>query len=304
MYARTIPLRGRIKPKDHFHMHVLVMSPTDRIADAAKPAAPADVVDCSERATDHIHEEKSEVPEVALVKVLGDSSERMCRMEYSQSGQARQHRKESAKSSVFDSVLGVGAAMNLQASERNPSPKRSPNLSPATYFVARRLAQVAGNYDMDQAPELDSQQRRLAPQPFDGKEIDHGLGSGFLEWGKEFVRQISYPECACGFSWPEDINVDVLGQHLADSGASYCTTDMCLYFKKDKDELTIVGVYVDDLLVTGTSRDAVDKFFKEMIALEIKDLGVVNKFLGLRISLDEEVGYDLDQEVSIDLLLK
>nr|CCA16050.1 gagpol polyprotein putative [Albugo laibachii Nc14] len=63
-------------------------------------------------------------------------------------------------------------------------------------------------------------------------------------------------------------------------------------------------VYVDDLLVTGTSRDAVDKFLKKLIALEIKDLGVVNKFLGLRISLDEEVGYVLDQEVSINLLLK
>nr|CCA20625.1 hypothetical protein ALNC14_067680 [Albugo laibachii Nc14] len=79
---------------------------------------------------------------------------------------------------------------------------------------------------------------------------------------------------------------------------------MCLYFKKDKGELTIVGVYLGDLLVTGTSRDAVDKFFKEMSALEIKDLVVVNKFLGLRISLDEEVWYVLDQEMSIDLLLK
>nr|CCA18855.1 pol polyprotein putative [Albugo laibachii Nc14] len=41
-----------------------------------------------------------------------------------------------------------------------------------------------------------------------------------------------------------------------------------------------------------------------MSALEIKDLGVMNKLVGLRISLDEEVGYVLDQEVSIDLLLK
>ena len=57
---------------------------------------------------------------------------------------------------------------------------------------------------------------------------------------------------------------------------------------------------MDDLLLTGASWDAVDKFFKEMSALEIKDLGVVNKFLGLRISLDEEVGYVLDQEVSTD----
>nr|CCA19878.1 AlNc14C81G5288 [Albugo laibachii Nc14]CCA27474.1 AlNc14C545G12112 [Albugo laibachii Nc14] len=79
---------------------------------------------------------------------------------------------------------------------------------------------------------------------------------------------------------------------------------MCLYFKKDKDELITAVVYVDDLFVTGTSMDALDKFFKEMSALEIKDLGAVSKFIGLQFSLDEKVGYVLDQEVSINLLLK
>ncbi|CAI5703653.1 unnamed protein product [Peronospora effusa] len=67
---------------------------------------------------------------------------------------------------------------------------------------------------------------------------------------------------------------------------------------------TVVGVYVDDLLVTGTEQGAVDEFFMEMSSLSIKDLGVVNKFLGLRINLNDETGYVLDQEVMIDLLLK
>nr|CCA22688.1 AlNc14C164G7838 [Albugo laibachii Nc14] len=145
------------------------MSPTDRIADSARPPAPTDVVDSSERATDHIHEEKSEVPEAALVKVLpmlGDLSKRMGRTESSQSGQARQHRKESAESSVFDSVLGVGEAMKLQDLVRNPSPKRSPNLSPATYFGDRLPAQVAGNYDMGQAPKLGVNGQRLPDYHF------------------------------------------------------------------------------------------------------------------------------------------
>nr|CCA24808.1 AlNc14C260G9788 [Albugo laibachii Nc14] len=115
------------------------MSPRDRIADAAKSAKPADVVDRSERTINLNNEEKLEVPEAALIKVLTmleGLSERMCRMESSQSGQARWHRKDSAESSVFDSVWGVGAAMNLQALERNPSPNGSPNLSPASYFGA------------------------------------------------------------------------------------------------------------------------------------------------------------------------
>uniref|UniRef100_M4BS38 RxLR effector candidate protein n=1 Tax=Hyaloperonospora arabidopsidis (strain Emoy2) TaxID=559515 RepID=M4BS38_HYAAE len=56
--------------------------------------------------------------------------------------------------------------------------------------------------------------RKLALQPFDGKELYHGLGSGFLEWGKKFVRQAGFSDRACGFVWPEDIKVDVLGKHL------------------------------------------------------------------------------------------
>ncbi|CAI5723091.1 unnamed protein product [Peronospora destructor] len=79
---------------------------------------------------------------------------------------------------------------------------------------------------------------------------------------------------------------------------------MCLYMKKADASVTIVGVYVDDVLATGTSIDVADQFFESMVSLEIKDLGGVNKFFGLRIMLDDQVGYVLDQEVTIDLLLK
>ena len=45
-------------------------------------------------------------------------------------------------------------------------------------------------------------------------------------------------------------------------------------------------------------------FFKNMASLEIKDLGVVNKFLGLRILLNDECGYVLNQEMTINTILK
>ena len=51
----------------------------------------------------------------------------------------------------------------------------------------------------------------LALQQFDRKELYQGLGSGFLECFKEFVRQIDFSERACCFMWLEDIKVDVLG---------------------------------------------------------------------------------------------
>ena len=56
---------------------------------------------------------------------------------------------------------------------------------------------------------------------------------------------------------------------------------MLLYFKYKGKICTVVGVYLDDLLVTGTEPSAVDDFFKDMTSLSIKNLGVVNKYLGL-----------------------
>ena len=71
------------------------------------------------------------------------------------------------------------------------------------------------------------------------------------------------------------------------SGFEQCTTDMCLYYKYKGETCTVVGVYVDDLLVTGTEQSAVDEFFAEMSSLSIKDLGIVSKFMGIRIQLDD-----------------
>ena len=82
-----------------------------------------------------------------------------------------------------------------------------------------------------------------------------------------------------------------------------CKTDMCLYFKKLKKDLVVVGIYVDDLLVTATKPHLVDEFFQDMKILQIKDLGIVNKFLGIRIAWNEE-GYTFDQENMICDLIK
>nr|CCA18211.1 hypothetical protein ALNC14_043540 [Albugo laibachii Nc14] len=106
---------------------------------------------------------------------------------------------------------------------------------------------------------------------------------------------------------PEGMKIDEmdLKRYGVNDSSNLATLEQAIALEiNDKDELTIVGVYVDDLLLTGASWDAVDKFFKELSALGLKDLWVENKFLGLRMSLDEEVGYVLDQEVSIDLLLR
>ncbi|OWZ03325.1 Copia protein [Phytophthora megakarya] len=68
--------------------------------------------------------------------------------------------------------------------------------------------------------------------------------------------------------------------------------------------LLVVGVYVDDLLVTGTDPSAVGAFFSELSALVVKDLGPASTSLGMRVVYDEECGYDLDQEAAIVEMLR
>ena len=48
---------------------------------------------------------------------------------------------------------------------------------------------------------------------------------------------------------------------LESLGFSQSYTDSCLYTKEDVKGKTIVGIYVDDVLATGTSVQKVDEFF-------------------------------------------
>ena len=97
-----------------------------------------------------------------MLAMLGDLSERMGRMESSQHGQVGGQRKESAESSVLYSVLGSGAGITLQALEHTPPPKRSPNVSPATYFGFRRPA-LAGDHMADASAQ---------------ENVNHGMAQG------------------------------------------------------------------------------------------------------------------------------
>lgn len=63
-------------------------------------------------------------------------------------------------------------------------------------------------------------------------------------------------------------------------------------------------IYVDDLLATGTDAAAVHRFFASLGSLSIKDLGAVNKFLGMRVEIDNDGGYIIDQENAISDILK
>ncbi|OWZ15971.1 putative mitochondrial protein, partial [Phytophthora megakarya] len=96
----------------------------------------------------------------------------------------------------------------------------------------------------------------------------------------------------------------LLQQKLLDAGFGQSLTDMCVYYRRQRGVLVVVGVYVDDLLVTGTQQEAVGLFFEELADLAVKNLGVASKFLGMRVTYDDDNGYFLDQEAVIGELLR
>jgi hypothetical protein len=46
----------------------------------------------------------------------------------------------------------------------------------------------------------------------------------------------------------------------------------------------VVGVYVDDLIITGSDRDNIRSFKEEMsVAFKISDLGLLHYYLGIEV---------------------
>ena len=96
----------------------------------------------------------------------------------------------------------------------------------------------------------------------------------------------------------------LLHARLLDAGFIQCQSDMCLCWKVDNGQLVVVSVYVDYLLATGTYTAAVERLFNHLGSLYIKDLGVVSKFLGMRVAMKDDGSYVLDQTEAIGELLR
>ena len=68
-------------------------------------------------------------------------------------------------------------------------------------------------------------------------------------------------------------------------GYKQAMTNHALFFKRDGDDITLLIVYVDDMIVTGSNSKEVEKLQSHLAKeFEMKDLGTLKYFLGFEVS--------------------
>lgn len=79
-----------------------------------------------------------------------------------------------------------------------------------------------------------------------------------------------------------------INKSLENLGFIKCPQEHAVYIRWMTDKVLIVGVYVDDLLVTGTSVAVVDEF-KQLMNEQFKmnNLGKLSYYLGIEVKMGE-----------------
>jgi len=91
---------------------------------------------------------------------------------------------------------------------------------------------------------------------------------------------------------------------LGELGFTRCATEHALYMRRRGKEELVVGVYVDDLIVTGARAEDIDRFKHEMAArFKMSDLGMLSYYLGVEVRQGKE-HISLGQRAYVEKLLQ
>lgn len=86
-------------------------------------------------------------------------------------------------------------------------------------------------------------------------------------------------------------------------GYRQSNADHTLFFKRHHDKITILTVYVDDIVITGDDVEEIS-YLKKMMAkiFEVKDLGYLHYFLGIEVAYGAQGIYLSQRKYVLDLL--
>jgi hypothetical protein len=182
-------------------------------------------------------------------------------------------------------------------------------------LVVKGLAQRRGiNCDEVFAPvaRLDSMRLLVALAAQEGQEVHHldvklAFLNGdlqeevFVEQPVEFIKPgkehlvLRLSKALYGLHQAPRAWNAKLDDTLLSFGFSRCPSELAIYTKMINGRQLEVGVYVDDLVVTGASLEGIRKFKAEMAnVLNMSDLGLLNYYLGIEVRQSVE-GISLTQ---------
>ncbi|GJY62669.1 retrovirus-related pol polyprotein from transposon TNT 1-94 [Tanacetum coccineum] len=96
-----------------------------------------------------------------------------------------------------------------------------------------------------------------------------------------------------------------LSSALLSFGYVQSKADYSLFTKSNKSFFTAVLVYVDDLLITGSSKIEIQNLKSQLSShIHMKDLGELNYFLGLKICRSEQGIFISQKKYTLDLLIE
>ncbi len=107
--------------------------------------------------------------------------------------------------------------------------------------------------------------------------------SGYIEPGKEdmvcHLLKSLYGTKQAARQWYKKVRTT-----MTNNGFEVCQSDNCIYIRRIEDELSIIALYVDDLIIASSTMDGVKKIVNFLKCdFSIKELGELHYCLGIKV---------------------